>query len=223
MPATEEPRKTSTISAQIFELLKVGITLALTGLIGGGITYYYQERAHRAQQEQAALAKGKQSALTFLREVGDILEQRRHFALRVLDTIQENALAEEREQAWKDYMNAVNAWNVKWNLYRALVLEQFGPEMQKRFYDEKADSEATWANYSITGKLMSFHNALEKLHNATPDKPPPDVKAMEKLYSSISQDTYRFFSEVIARIQKGRVARHSWAASNTQGEHSDAR
>ena len=159
MPSTEEPRKTSTFSSQIFELLKVGITLVLTGLIGGGITYYYQERAHRAQQEQADLATARQSALTFLREIGDILEQRRHFALRVLDTIQENAPPEERDQAWKDYMNAVNAWNVKWNLYRALVLEQFGPEMQKRFYDEKADSEATWANYSITGKLMSFHNA----------------------------------------------------------------
>jgi len=39
MPSTEEPRKTSAISAQIFDLLKVGITLALTGLIGGGITY----------------------------------------------------------------------------------------------------------------------------------------------------------------------------------------
>ena len=155
MPSTEEPRKSSTISSQIFDLLKVGITLALTGLIGGGITYYYQERAHRAQQEQADLATARQSALTFLREIGDILEQRRHFALRVLDTIQENAPPEERDQVWKDYMNAVNAWNVKWNLYRALVLEQFGPEMQKRFYDEKADSETTWAKFSITGKLMS--------------------------------------------------------------------
>ena len=109
MPTTEEPRKTSTISSQIFDLLKVGITLALTGLIGGGITYYYQERAHRAQQEQADLATARQSALTFLREVGDILEQRRHFALRVLDTIQENAPPAERDQVWKDYMNAVNA------------------------------------------------------------------------------------------------------------------
>ena len=223
MPSTEEPRKTSTISSQIFDLLKVGITLVLTGLIGGGITYYYQERAHRAQQEQADLATARQSALTFLREVGDILEQRRHFALRVLDTIQENAPPEERDQVWKDYMNAVNAWNVKWNLYRALVLEQFGPEMQKRFYDEKADSEATWANYSITGKLMSFHNALEELHNATPDKPPPDVRVMEKLYSSISQDTYGFYSEVIARIQDGRIGKHSWTAGNTQNDHSDAR
>jgi hypothetical protein len=221
MPATEEPRKTSTISAQIFDLLKVGITLVLTGLIGGGITYYYQERAHRAQQEQADLATARQSALTFLREIGDILEQRRHFALRVLDTIQENAPPEERDQAWKDYMNAVNAWNVKWNLYRALVLEQFGPEMQKRFYDEKA--EGTWANYSITGKLMSFHNALEELHNATPDKPPPDTKAMEKLYSSISQDTYGFYSEVIARIQEGRIGKNSWTAGKTQNDHSDAR
>jgi hypothetical protein len=95
--------------------------------------------------------------------------------------------------------------------------------MQKHFYDEKADSEATWANYSITGKLMSFHNALEELHNATPDKPPPDVKAMEKLYSSISQDTYGFYSEVIARIQEGRIGKHSWTAGNTQNDHSDAR
>ena len=97
------------------------------------------------------------------------------------------------------------------------------PEMQKRFYDEKADSEATWANYSITGKLMSFHNALEDLHNPTPDKPPSDAKAMEKLYSSISQDTYGFYSEVIARIQEGRIGKQSWTAGNTQNDHSDAR
>ena len=223
MPSTEQPRKTATISGHIFDLLKVGITLVLTGVIGGGITYYYQERAHRAQQEQADLETARQSALTFLREVGDILEQRRHFALRVLETMQENAPPAERDQVWKDYMNAVNAWNVKWNLYRALVLEQFGPEMQNRFYNEKADSEATWANYSITGKLMSFHNALAELHNATPGKPPPDTKAMEKLYSSISQDTYGFYSEVISRIQEGRVGKQSWTGGNTQSDHSDAR
>src|SRR6185295_14529430 len=170
MPATEEPNKTSTIRAQIFDLLKVGVTLVLTGLIGGGITYYYQERAHRAQQEQADLATARQSALTFLREVGDILEQRRHFALRVLDTIQENALPAERDQVWKDYMNAVNAWNVKWNLYRALVLEQFGPEMQKRFYDEKADAEGIWEKFSITGKLIDLDKMLTESHRQTPDK-----------------------------------------------------
>ena len=84
MPSAEEPRKTSAISAQIFDLLKVGITLALTGLIGGGITYYCQERAHRAQQEQADLATARQSALTFLREVGDILEMGR--SIRIADT-----------------------------------------------------------------------------------------------------------------------------------------
>src|SRR5207248_10045364 len=98
MPATEEPRKTSTISSQIFDLLKVGATLVLTGLIGGGLTYYYQERAHRAQQAQADLATAKQSALTFLREVGDILEQRRHSALRVRDTNQENSPPEVRDR-----------------------------------------------------------------------------------------------------------------------------
>src|SRR6185436_783005 len=146
----ESPRR-SAISAQVFELLKVVITLVLTGLIGGGITYYYQNRSHREQQDAQELETARQSALTFLREVGDILEQRRHHALRVIDSIRDNAAPEEKEQAWKDYTNAVNAWNAKWNLYRALVLEQFGPEMQRKFYDEKADSEAIWANYSITG------------------------------------------------------------------------
>jgi hypothetical protein len=99
MPSAEEPPKTSAIGAQLFDLLKVAITLALTGLIGGGITYYYQNRAHLHDQEQAQLETARQSALTFLREVGDILEQRRHFALRVLDTIQENAPPEEKDQA----------------------------------------------------------------------------------------------------------------------------
>jgi hypothetical protein len=198
----------------LFELLKVGVTLVLTGLIGGGITYYYQDRAHRAQQEQAELETARQSALIFLREVGDILEQRRQLAMRVLETIQNNAPREEKEQVWKDYTTAVNAWNVKWNLSRALVLEQFGPEMQKRFYDDKADAEENWNNYSLTGKLISFHKALEGLHGQSPEKRVSDVKAMERLYSSISQDSYAFYSEVILRIQEGNVGRRSWAAPN---------
>ena len=70
---------------------------------------------------------------------------------------------------------------------------------------------------------MSFDNALQELHNPTPDKPPPDAKAMEKIYSSISQDTYGFYSEVISRIQEGRVGKQSWAGRNTQNDHSDAR
>jgi len=41
-PPENESRKQSVISSQLFELLKVVVTLVLTGLIGGGITYYYQ-------------------------------------------------------------------------------------------------------------------------------------------------------------------------------------
>jgi hypothetical protein len=218
MPSTDQSPRTSGISAQVFELVKVVITIALTGLVGGGITYYYQNRAHQAQQDQTELEAARQSALTFLREVGDILEQRRHLAFRVLDAIEEKAPPEEREQVWKDYMNAVNTWNMKWNLYRALVLEQFGPEMQKHFYDEKADAEGIWDKSSITGKLIIFHNSLEEFHKESPDKPPPDAKAMEKLYSSISQDCYTFYSEVISRIQEGRVGKRSWTADNTKHE-----
>src|SRR3954471_5121663 len=132
----EQPRRAAVISQQAFELFKVVLTLVLTGVIGGGITYYYQNRSHREQQEAQELETARQSALTFLREVGDILEQRKHHAFRVLSSVEDNAPAEEQNQIWRDYTTALNAWNTKWNLYRALVLEQFGPEMQKRFYDE---------------------------------------------------------------------------------------
>src|SRR3954471_24038664 len=150
----EQPRRASVISQQAFELFKVVLTLVLTGIIGGGITYYYQNRSHREQQDAQELETARQSALTFLREVGDILEQRRHHALRVIDSIRDNAASEQKDQAWKDYNSSVNAWNSKWNLYRALVLEQFGPEMQRKFYDQKADSEQQWEKFSITGKLI---------------------------------------------------------------------
>src|SRR3984893_14966477 len=160
MASEDEPRKHSVISAQLFELLKVVVTLVLTGLIGGGITYYYQNRSHREEQDAQELETARQSALTFLREVGDILEQRRHHAFRVVYAVRDNAPPEEKEQVWKDYTNAVNAWNMKWNLYRALVLEQFGPDMQKLFYDEKADAEGVWEKSSITGKLKVLDDKL---------------------------------------------------------------
>jgi hypothetical protein len=213
MASEEQPRRHSAIGTQFFELLKVVVTLVLTGLIGGGITYYYQNRSHREQQDAQELETARQSALTFLREVGDILEQRRHHAFRVVYSVRDNAPPEEKDLVWKDYANAVNAWNTKWNLYRALVLEQFGPEMQKRFYDEKADSEGIWDKYSITGKLISVDRILTEYHKESPDKLPLDPKQIEQLYSSIAQDCYAFYSEVIARIQEGRVGNRSWSAT----------
>jgi hypothetical protein len=211
MASEDEPRKQSVISAQLFELLKVVVTLVLTGLIGGGITYYYQNSSHREEQDAQELETARQSALTFLREVGDILEQRRHHAFRVVYAVRDNAPPEEKEQVWKDYTNAVNAWNMKWNLYRALVLEQFGPDMQKRFYDEKADAEGVWEKSSITGKLKVLDDKLTEYHKENPDKPPLDPDQITRLYSSIAQDCYGFYSEVIARIQQGRVGKRSWA------------
>ena len=214
-PENEPPRR-SAISAQAFELLKVVITLMLTGVIGGGITYYYQNRSHREQQAAQELETARQSALTFLREVGDILEQRRHHASRVVYTVRDNAPPEEKAQAWKDYTNAVNAWNTKWNLYRALVLEQFGPDMQKRFYDADADSGTAWEKFSITGKLISLDNMLTEYQIQNPDKAPPDPNQILQRYSSLTQDCYAFYSEVIARIQEGRVGNRSWGEGNAR-------
>src|ERR1700730_1135752 len=111
MASESESRKHSAISAQLFELLKVVITLVLTGLIGGGITYYYQNRSHREQQDAQELETDRQSALTFLREVVDILEQRRQQSFRVVYAVRDTVSPEEKEQVWKDYSAAVNAWN----------------------------------------------------------------------------------------------------------------
>ena len=210
MANEEQPRKHSAISTQLFELLKVVITLVLTGLIGGGITYYYQNRSHREQQDAQELETARQSALTFLREVGDILEQRRHHAQRVIDSIRDNAPPEEQQQAWKDYTNSVSAWNAKWNLYRALVLEQFGPQMQKRFYDQDADARSPWDNLSITGKLIELDKMLTAYHKSNAEQNPTDPNLIERRYSSLTQDCYQFYSELIARIQEGRVGKRSW-------------
>src|SRR4030088_2820341 len=108
MASESEPRKHSAISAQLFELLKVVVTLVLTGLIGGGITYYYQNRSHREQQDAQELETARQSALTFLREVGDILEQRRQHAFQVVYAARNTSPAEEQEPLWNDYIIAFN-------------------------------------------------------------------------------------------------------------------
>ena len=217
MPSSDETSQRSGISSQLFELLKVVFTLLLTGLIGGGITYYYQDRSHRDQQELQEVETSRQSALIFLREIGDILEQRRQSAFRCLYAIRDESPPEETERLWKEYLNAVDAWNTKWNLYRALVLEQFGPEMQKRFYDEKSDEQGVWEKCSITGKLIIFHQQLSEFHKQSEGKAPPDPVKLEKLYSSIAQDCYAFYSEVIARIQEGRVGKRSWSAAKKDG------
>lgn len=212
---TEESSPRPRTTSPVFELLKVAVTLALTGLIGGGITYYYQERAQRHQLDAKDLETARDSALTFLREVGDVLEQRRAASLRCLYAIRDHAPPEETEQLWQDYLKTVNAWNTKWNLYRALVLEEFGPDMQKRFYDEQAEAQAVeWAKASLTAKLIIFHNKLSDYHRPPPPgKEPEDPKKLEELHSSIAQDCYSFYFEVINRIQDGRVGKRSWATA----------
>jgi hypothetical protein len=189
------------------------MTLALTGLIGGGITYYYQERGQRHQQEAKDLETARDSALAFLKEIGDILEQRRAASLRCLYAIRDHAPPQEIEQLWQDYLKTVNAWNTKWNLYRALVLEEFGPEMQKRFYDEHADAEPGWEKASLTQKLIMFQNKLSDYHSPPAGKTPEDPKQLERLHGSIAQDCYSFYFEVINRIQDGRVGKRSWATA----------
>ena len=216
MPSDDQSGKLGGLHSQVFDLFKVVLTLVLTGLIGGGITYYYQDRAQRDQQQAKDLETARNSALTFLREVGDILEQRRSTAFRYLYAIRDNASPDEIEQSWQDYMKAVGTWNMKWNLYRALVLEEFGPDLQKRFYDETTDAEGVWEKCSITGKLIIFHNLLVDLHNQSVEKPPQDPKRIEELYSSIAQDCYTFYSEVISRIQEGKVGTRSWARPATK-------
>jgi hypothetical protein len=205
MSSEEKPGRFRGLHTQAFELLKVVLTLLLTGLIGGGITYYYQDRAQREQQETKELETARNSALSFLREIGDILEQRKYLAFRCMYAIRDQLPPAQIDEAWQDYMKSVGTWNVKWNLYRALILEEFGPDMQKRFYDEKSDSEGVWEHCSITGKLIIFHGMLVDYHNQTPDKPPQDPQKMEQMYSSVAQDCYAFYSEVISRVQEGRV------------------
>lgn len=216
MASENESGRFRGLHTQAFELLKVVLTLLLTGLIGGGITYYYQDRAQRDQQETKELETARNSALIFLREIGDILEQRKYLAFHCLYAIRDQSPPAEIDAAWQDYTKAVAAWNVKWNLYRALILEEFGPDMQKRFYDEKGDSEGVWANCSITGKLSIFHNMLVDYHNQTPDKPPQDPRKMEEMYSSVAQDCYAFYSEVVSRIQDGRVGQRAWPAKTAK-------
>ena len=90
------------------------------------------------------------------------------------------------------------------------MLEQFGPEMQKRFYDEKADEQQPWEKLSITGKLISLDKMVTEYHKQNPEKAPPDADEILRRYSSLTQDCYKFYSEVIARIQEGRVGKRSW-------------
>jgi hypothetical protein len=95
------------------------------------------------------------------------------------------------------------------------VLEEFGPEMQKRFYDEEADNGPAWNKFSITGKLIDLDKKLTEYHNENPDKP-QDPNLILQRYSSITQDCYGFYSEVIARIQQGRVGRRSWSETTVK-------
>jgi len=215
----ESPNPSSTsakLNSQLFELIKIVITLVLTGVIGGGITYWYQNRAQQKQQESKDLETARESVITFLREFADILEHRKYLGFRCLHALGDKRPSNEVEELWKSYMEAVATWNLKWNLYRALILEELGPDLQKRFYDEAADDKGDFPRCSITGKLIIFHRGLLALHKqSVAGTPPPDTKDIEMMYQSLAEDCYRFYSDVISRIQEGNVGKRSWTGSHT--------
>jgi len=151
------------LNSQLFELLKIVITLVLTGVIGGGITYWYQNRAQQKQKETKDLETARESVIAFLREFADILEHRKYLGFRCLHALRDKGPPDEVEELWKNYMESVAAWNLKWNLYRALILEE-----------------------------------------------PKDIEIM---YQSLAEDCYRFYSDVISRIQEGKVGKRSWTGS----------
>jgi len=214
MQSAEPPSKPPKLNSQLFELIKIVITLVLTGIIGGGITYWYQNRAQQKQQETKDLETARESVITFLREFADILEHRKYLGFRCLHALRDKSPPNEVEELWKNYMESVASWNLKWNLYRALILEELGPDLQKRFYDEPADDKGDFPRCSITGKLIIFHNRLSALHKQSmAGTPPQDTKDVEMMYQSLAEDCYRFYSDVISRIQEGKVGKRSWAGS----------
>ena len=82
--------------------------------------------------------------------------------------------------------------------------------MQKRFYDQNEDNGQPFEKLSITGKLTELDKMLTEYHKQNPEKAPPDANHILQRYSTLSQDCYQFYSEVIARIQEGRVGKRSW-------------
>jgi hypothetical protein len=214
MESAEPSPPPAKLNSQLFELIKIVITLVLTGVIGGGITYWYQNRAQQKQQETKDLETARESVIAFLREFADILEHRKYLGFRCLHALRDKGPPNEVEELWKNYMEAVPAWNLKWNLYRALILEELGPDLQKRFYDEAADDKGDFGRCSITGKLIIFHSRLSALHKqSVAGTPPQDTKDIEIMYQSLAEDCYRFYSDVIYRIQEGKVGKRSWTGS----------
>ena len=198
----------------MFELVKIVFTLLITGIVGGAITYYYQDRAQRKQLEAKELETARESTITFLREVGDILERRKFLAYKCLNAFKNQRPPADTEEMWKAYQDAVGAWNLKWNLYRALTLEELGPEVQKRFYDPIPDDKGDWSHCSITCKLIVFHERLSAAHDQRlAGQPVQDAKKISELYDSLAEDCYNFYSTVIERIQEGKVGKSAWPAT----------
>jgi hypothetical protein len=218
MPPPAESARSPGFNPLIHDLVKIIFTLLVTGIIGGAITYYYQDRAQQKQQEAKELEGSRDSAVTFLRECGDILEHRKYLAYRCFLVFRDQtSSAAETEEAWKMYKDSVLAWNFKWNIYRALILNELGPEVQKRFYDAKADDIGKWENCSITGKLILFHEQLVAAHKQRlANQPIQDEKKILDNYNSLAEDCYNFYSLVIARIQEGRVGRRSWSEAEAK-------
>jgi len=214
MPSAQVSPTPARPNSRSFELIKIVVTLVLTGIIGGGITYFYQDRAQRNQQEAKDLETARESVVAFLREFADILERRKYLGFRCLHALKDQSPPNEVEELWKSYMEAVATWNLKWNLYRALILEQLGPDLQKRFYDEAADDIGDFPRCSITGKLIIFHTRLSALHKQNiAGTTPQNTKDIELMYQSLAEDCYRFYSDVISRIQEGKVGKRSWTDS----------
>jgi hypothetical protein len=171
----------------------------VTGVAGGAITYCYQDRAEQKQQDARDLATARESAVTFLREFSDILERRKYLAYRCIHGIEDRKPAGETEELWKAYMDAVTAWNLKWNLYRAPILKELGPELGKRFYDPVVDDVGdSPQKCSITDKLIILHRRLSTAHESIRSSLRRIARFAAKIFETVEMAVQ---SESLARVE----------------------
>jgi hypothetical protein len=155
---TEQDKPTSTPQARAPEGMREKLTLAivgfvLTGIVGGVLTTWIQQRGWAWQNRVATIEKDLNNVIATYKSASELVSMRWHAAYRVVRALER----EENEAAWNGVRADFNAADREWALHYANVAREVEFYADAPFgVDSAADLKKVWVYVCEGGKSKAM-------------------------------------------------------------------
>jgi len=182
------------------EVVLLVLGFVFTTLVGGFLTYWYQERAwqrdDQSRRKQQELSRGS----AVFDDVSKLLDKRLYRLRNIEWALEENLYSAEISVRREQYREVVEEWNENLNRNLALTQRYFGSDVRQELEG------------SITEGFRSLHSEL----NSVLKKPSADsVEMLKNNTNDFNPKIYLFNLRMLDALQRGEVGVFMQSGDNT--------